>query len=94
MQIIKINDFVFEQETPAEKAKDIKVKSEVDQQMLDINKKISEIDLALANLENREKEGTLSKSESLTQQAMELQKKVAEIQKKANVQKKLEATKK
>jgi len=58
-----------------------------------IDKVISDIDLAIANLQKREKDGTLSKSESVTQQALELQKKVAEYQKKAAAYKKLEAIK-
>jgi hypothetical protein len=61
---------------------------------MDIDKKISEIDLAIANLQKREKDGTLSKSESLNQQAIEMQKKVAEFQKKAVAYKKMESIKK
>jgi hypothetical protein len=60
---------------------------------MDIDKKISDIDLAIANLQKREKDGTLTRSESINQQAIELQKKVAEFQKKGAVYKKLESIK-
>jgi hypothetical protein len=48
------------------------------------------VDLAIANLMKREKDGTLKRSESLVQQAIELQKKVAEYQKKSASVKKIE----
>ena len=60
---------------------------------MDIDKRISDIDLAIANLQKREKDGTLTKSESLNQQSIELQKKVAEFQKKSVAYKKMESIK-
>jgi hypothetical protein len=61
---------------------------------MEIDKRISDIDLALANLAKREKDGSLKKSESLSQQAIELQKKVAEFQKKSQSVKKMESLEK
>jgi pilus assembly protein TadC len=52
---------------------------------------LSDIELAIANLAKREKDGSLKRSESLSQQAIELQKKVAEYQKKSVSVKKLES---
>lgn len=94
MAIVKLKDFVVEQESAAQKAKDLQAKTNIEKQLLDSDKKISDIDLAIANLMKREKDGTLKKSESLTQQAIELQKKVAEMNKKAQAVKSLEALEK
>jgi hypothetical protein len=49
---------------------------------------------SLANLIKREQDGTLKKSDSINQQALELQKKVAEMQKKSVAQKKIESLEK
>jgi len=97
MAIKKLNNFIFEQATknsPTEKAKNLQIKADIEKQMLEINKKISEADLAIANIIKREKDGTLTKSESYKQQAIELQKKVAEYQKKSIAYSKLEALEK
>jgi hypothetical protein len=58
---------------------------------MEIDKRLSDIELAIANLAKREKDGSLKRSESLSQQAIELQKKVAEYQKKSVSVKKLES---
>lgn len=91
MGLIKLKNFITEQESSQEKEKDLQIKSQVEKEMLEINKKISEIDLAIANLLKREQDGSLKKSDSLSQQALELQKKVAELQKKSVAQKKIES---
>ncbi len=90
--ITKLDNFftISEQESTTKKVKDIQAKTAADKEILEINKRISEIDLALANLAKREKEGSLSKSESFKQQAIEMQKKVAEYQKKSVSLKKIE----
>lgn len=91
--IIKLDNFskVSEQQkTPAQKTKDLQEKTNIDKELLEINKRISDIDLAIANLAKREKDGSLSRSESFKQQAVELQKKVAEYSKKSVSFKKIE----
>ena len=91
--IIKLDNFskVSEQQkTPAQKTKDLQAKANIDKELLEINKRISDIDLAIANLAKREKDGSLSRSESFKQQAVELQKKVAEYSKKSVSLKKME----
>lgn len=90
--ITKLDNFftISEQESTTKKVKDMQAKTAADKEILEINKRISEIDLALANLSKREKEGSLSKSESFKQQAIEMQKKVAEYQKKSVSLKKIE----
>lgn len=91
--ITKLDNFsrVYEQQkTPAQKTKDMQAKTNIDKELLEINKRISDVDLAIANLAKREKDGSLSKSESFKQQAVELQKKVAEYQKKSAALKKME----
>lgn len=90
--ITKLDNFftISEQESTTKKVKDMQAKTAADKEILEINKRISEIDLALANLAKREKEGSLSKSESFKQQAIEMQKKVAEYQKKSVSLKKIE----
>jgi hypothetical protein len=66
-------------------------KTNAEKEILEIDKRISDVDLAIANLMKREKDGTLKRSESLAQQAIELQKKVAEYQKKSVAVKKIES---
>lgn len=92
MTIIKLKNFhrLVEQESTAEKVKDLKAKTDIEAEILGIEKRISDTDLAMANLQKREKDGTLKKSESFAQQAIELQKKVAEYQKKSVALKKME----
>ena len=91
MGLLKLKDFINEQEKPAEKAKKLQDKTNVEKAIIEIDKRIADADLAFTNLEKRVKDGTLKKSEALTQQAIELQKKVAEYQKKSVEVKKLEA---
>ena len=91
MALIKLKNFISEQESAQEKGKDLQIKTTAEKEMLEINKRISEIDLAIANLIKREQDGTLIKSDSINQQALELQKKVAEMQKKSVAQKKIES---
>lgn len=94
MALIKLKNFISEQESAQEKGKDLQVKTTAEKEMLEINKRIAEIDLAIANLIKREQDGTLIKSDSINQQALELQKKVAEMQKKSVAQKKIESIEK
>lgn len=94
MALIRLKDFISEQESAQEKGKDLQIKTTAEKEMLEINKRISEIDLAIANLIKKEQDGTLIKSDSINQQALELQKKVAEMQKKSVAQKKLESLEK
>lgn len=94
MALIRLKDFILEQESAQEKGKDLQIKTTAEKEMLEINKRISEIDLAIANLIKREQDGTLIKSDSINQQALELQKKVAEMQKKSVAQKKIESLEK
>lgn len=94
MALIRLKDFISEQESAQEKGKDLQIKTTAEKEMLEINKRISEIDLAIANLIKREQDGTLIKSDSINQQALELQKKVAEMQKKSVAQKKIESLEK
>ena len=91
MRITKIKDFVLEQESTQQKVKDLQAKTTIEKELMEIDKRISDIDLAIANLGKREKDGSLSKSESYGQQAMEIQKKVAEYQKKSAAYKKMES---
>lgn len=93
-RIFRIHEFVFEQESTQQKTKELQVKTDSEKEIMAIDKRISDIDLAIANLQKREKDGTLSKSESLNQQAIEMQKKVAEFQKKSVAYKKMESVKK
>lgn len=96
MLITKLKVFapLNEQESNAQKAKDLKAKTDIETEILGIEKRISDADLAIANLQKREKDGTIKRSESFTQQAIELQKKVAEYQKKGVALKKMEALEK
>jgi hypothetical protein len=94
MALIKLKNFISEQESAQEKGKELQIKTTAEKEMLEINKRISEIDLAIANLIKREQDGTLIKSDSINQQALELQKKVAEMQKKSVAQKKIESLEK
>lgn len=94
MALIRLKDFISEQESAQEKGKDLQIKTTAEKEMLEINKRISEIDLAIANLIKKEQDGTLIKSDSINQQALELQKKVAEMQKKSVAQKKMESLEK
>ena len=94
MALIKLKNFITEQESAQQKGKDLQVKTTAEKEMLEINKRISDIDLAIANLIKREQDGTLKKSDSINQQALELQKKVAEMQKKSVAQKKIESLEK
>jgi hypothetical protein len=94
MALIKLKNFITEQESAQQKGKDLQVKTTAEKEILDITKRISEIDLSIANLIKREQDGTITKSESLNQQALELQKKVAELQKKSAAQKKIESLEK
>jgi hypothetical protein len=93
--LTKLESFYpLKEQSTAEKEKKVQAEATIDKELLEINKRISEIDLAIANLAKREKEGSLIRSESLKQQAIELQKKVAEIQKKSVAVKKMEDLKK
>jgi hypothetical protein len=97
MQLLRlkhINNFILEQESTQEKVKDLQAKTTIEKEMMEIDKTISDVDLAIANLAKREKDGSLPKSESLNQQAIELQKKVAAIQKKSIAAKKMESLEK
>jgi len=93
-RIFKLSEFVFEQESTQQKTKDLQTKTTAEKVIMEIDKRLSDIDLAIANLQKREKDGTLTKSESFAQQAIELQKKVAEYQKKSVEIKKIESIKK
>lgn len=94
MQLIRLKNFVLEQESTQDKVKDLQAKTTIEKEMMEIDKTLSDIDLAIANLAKREKDGSLTKSESLNQQAIELQKKVAAIQKKSVAAKKMESLEK
>lgn len=96
MVITKLDKFkkLNEQESTTQKVKDLKAKTDIEAEILGIEKRISDVDLAIANLQKREKDGTLKKSESMGQQAIELQKKVAEYQKKSVALKKMESLEK
>ena len=91
MRIVRIKQFILEQESTNDKVKDLQAKTTIDKEIMEIDKRLSYIELAIANLAKREKDGSLKKSESISQQAIELQKKVAEYQKKSVAVKKLES---
>lgn len=93
MPLIKLKDFLSEQSTQ-DKVKDLQAKTTIEKEIMEIDKRLSDIELALANLAKREKDGSLKRSESLGQQAIELQKKVSEFQKKSQAVKKLESLEK
>jgi len=93
MRIFRMHEFLAEQSTQ-DKVKDLQAKTTVEKEIMEIDKRLSDIDLALANLAKREKDGSLKKSESFGQQAIELQKKVAEFQKKSQALKKMESLQK
>jgi hypothetical protein len=64
--------------------------SSVELEIQNIDKEISKADLAISYLKDRVNKKEIPQSESLRQQAMELQKKVAALQKKSVAVKKLE----
>ncbi len=70
-KIISLKDFVIEQESAQQKGKDMQAKTSAEKEILDINKRISDIDLAIANLAKREQDVSLSKSDPLSQKAKE-----------------------
>ena len=61
-KLCRFSQFISEQQNPQQQAKDVQIKADVDKQLLDIDKRISEVDLALANIQKREKDGTLTKT--------------------------------
>lgn len=78
MQLKRINDFIINEQ------------SSVELEIQNIDKEISKAELAVSYLRDRVNKKEITESESLRQQAIELQKKVAALQKKSVVVKKLE----
>jgi hypothetical protein len=78
MRLKRINNFSLNEQ------------SSVELEIQNIDKEISKADLAISYLKDRVNKKEIPQSESLRQQAMELQKKVAALQKKSVAVKKLE----
>lgn len=78
MQLKRINDFIINEQ------------SSVELEIQNIDKEISKAELAVSYLRDRVNKKEITESESLSQQAIELQKKVAALQKKSVMVKKLE----
>jgi len=78
MQLKRIRDFIINEQ------------SSVEIEIQNIDKEISKAELAISYLKDRVNKKEITQSESLKQQAIELQKKVAALQKKSVAVKKLE----